>query len=111
MMAPPPMPNSPARMPVTALLTMIAAASQASSPRGTSSNMRISAAGSPGAAGRTSSRGGLHQIDIAVEHERERLGEHLDAGRGLHRVHGEMPAEGARSGHPVKKTEQVAGDG
>ena len=45
-----------------------------------------------------------------VHHLRQRLGEHLDAGAGLHRLGRKHAAERARAGHAAEQAEHVAGD-
>src|SRR6266700_5150607 len=110
MMPPPPMPNRPARMPVTIPPRMIASTSQTISPRETPRNINCTARFEA----RRPSRelgGDVRQIRPAVHHERQRSGEDVRAGAGLHRFGREMAAEGACAGHAAEKAEHVAGDG
>src|ERR1043165_1862632 len=93
MMAPPPMPNRPARMPVTTPPVMIAAASSTSSDHG----MPLSTSGRD-----------VGGFGARVRNKRSRLAQDLRAGAGLDRMRRDMAAEGARAGHPLKQPEHVA---
>src|SRR5579862_5004764 len=103
MTAPPPMPNRPARMPVTTPPAMIAAASQRSSPSGTPEIIE-----SPGSVIETRSRRDVRHIGTRVQYERNRLAQDRNAGAGLDRMRREVATERARAGHRVEQAEQVS---
>src|SRR5256885_9279336 len=102
MIAPPPMPNRPARMPVTRPPAIIANASQASSASGTP--------GIIGCSGKTSLSGcDVRQIRARVHDKTKRLAQHRNAGAGPDGVRGDMAAERARAGHALEQAEDVPG--
>src|SRR5438105_8604277 len=102
------MPNSPASTPVTTPLNRMAAASQASSSADAPRNMPISAdAGSPEG---PSGCGGLGEVDVGVDHERQRLRQDFRAGAGSDRVLGDVAAERARARHAMEQAEHVPSD-
>src|SRR5882724_173650 len=105
MMAPPPMPNSPARMPVTMPPPMIATASQPSSPRGTP-NINGSAWTASEWSGGTSRGGGVRQIGTQVHDQGQRVTQHFHAAAGLDALGRDVAAERARAGHRMEQTEQ-----
>src|SRR5215204_5804568 len=126
MMAPPPTPNSPARRPVTAPPTTMAAASQASSPAGMPSiirplleDVRSGAKPVPTFADRTpgktgpnrpaSRRCGLRHWRWRVHHKVQRLAQDTYAGAGFDGVNGDMPAERTGPRYGAEQSEQVAG--
>src|SRR4051812_49284381 len=94
MIAPPPIPNSPARMPVTTPPAMIAAASSASSDHG----IPVS----------TSSRD-VRGFGAGVHHESGCIAQNLGARAGPHRMRRNVAAEGARAGHALEQPEHMAG--
>src|SRR5256885_810204 len=96
MIAPPPIPNRPARMPVTTPPAMIAAASSASSLSGTPVST----------SGRDVRGFGAH-----VRHEADRLAQDVCARTGLHRMGRNVAAEGTRARHTVEQPEHVTGHG
>src|SRR5947209_17783609 len=93
MIAPPPIPNSPARIPVTTPPAMIAPASSASSENGTPVST----------SGRDVGRGGTR-----VRHQTDRLAQNRHAGTGLDGLRRDVTAERARAGHPLKQAQDVA---
>src|SRR5579862_2074759 len=103
MMPPPPMPNRPAKSPVTTPPPRINSTSQTISPIGLPSTRRP---------GRRNALGGdVRQIVCPVHYQRQRSSH--DRGRCalLDRLGREVPAEGARAGNAAEKAEDVAGDG
>src|SRR3954453_11768997 len=105
MIAPPPIPNRPARKPATTPPVTMAAPSQASSLSGTPENIRMSW-GKPAASSRD-----VRQIRPRVHHETYRLAQDRNAGAGLDGFGGDMTAERARARHAVKHPEDMASHG
>src|SRR5215813_1286345 len=98
MTAPPPMPNRPARIPVTTPPTTMAAASQRSSLSGTA-NMAA-----PDASG------GGDESRSLVRYQCKRLPQHVGAGVGPDTFGRDMATERARPRHRMKQAEHMAGD-
>src|SRR3954468_1697304 len=94
MIAPPPIPNSPARSPETTPPEMMAAASSASSDHG----IPVS----------TSSRD-VRGFGAGVHHESGCIAQKLGAHDGPHRMRRNVAAEGARAGHALEQPEHMAG--
>src|SRR5258707_8072746 len=109
MMAPPPMPNRPARMPVTTPPMTIATASHISSPTGTP-NIEGSAWGIARTGDGRSRRGGVLQFGPRVHDQGERLAQDPRVRAGFHTLGRDMAAERARARHALKQAEQVARD-
>src|SRR5215470_5745471 len=107
MSAPPPMPNRPARMPVTTPPAMISAASSRSSLTGTPRIIRRS----HWLRRQRSRCGGVRHLHIHVHDEGKRVAERCYAGAGLDRLRRQVPAEGARAGDAAEQPEDVARDG
>src|ERR1700752_1640271 len=96
MIAPPPIPNRPARMPVSTPPAMITAASSASSDHG----MPLSTSGRD-----------VRRLGARVDHEADRLAQNLCARAGLHRVRRDVAAEGARARNAMEQAEHVTRHG
>src|SRR5712691_3108472 len=103
MTPPPPMPNSPAIMPVTTPTPAMAAARTASSPIGTPNISMLVPA--------ETSRGGRFGQCGAAGDQAEGIAQHLGAGAGLDRRDRKMAAEGARARHLMEQSHQMAQDG
>src|SRR5690348_8945949 len=103
MIAPPPIPNRPARMPTRMPAPAIQPASSAISLGGYPNTTGSLQSAQRGAA----SGGHVRQIRRAVQHERHRFLQYSNAGARLHRLGREMAAEGARARHGAEKTEHV----
>src|SRR5947209_9060433 len=94
MIAPPPIPNRPARIPVTTPPAMIAPASSGSSEDGTPVST----------SSRDVSRGGTR-----VRHETDRIAQDRNAGARLDGLRRDVKAERARAGHPLEQAKDVPG--
>src|SRR5436305_13816863 len=94
MLAPPPIPNRPARIPVTTPPAMIAPASSASSENGTPVST----------SGRDVGRGGTR-----VRHQTDRLTQNPNAGTGLDGLRRDVAPKCTRAGHPLKQAQDVPG--
>ena len=92
MMAPPPMPNRPARMPTSTPAPAIQSASQTISPSGTPSSMMSWMRG-PKRSG-----GDVRQFGRAVHYQRQCISHDRSVGIGLDRFGRQMAAESARAG-------------
>src|SRR5947209_4187920 len=92
MIAPPPIPNRPAKMPVTIPPAIIAAASSASSDSGTPVS--------------TSGRD-VGRFGAGVRHKRDRLAQNFSAATWLDRVRRNVPPERACARHGMEKAEHV----
>src|SRR3954463_4774719 len=103
MIAPPPMPNSPASTPTRAPPAIISATSQAISLSGIPSK---TFSGSSGAG----SGRGFGEMVAALPQLGKRVEEHADARTGLDGFGGEVPAEGTSARDGAKQAEHVAGD-
>src|SRR5947209_18746858 len=101
MIAPPPMPNRPARMPVTTPPMTIAKASQASSPSGMP--------GIIGCSGENLSGRDMRQLCARVHDEAQRVAQDRNAGARLDGVRRDVAAERARAGHALEQAEDVPG--
>src|SRR6185312_6804635 len=106
MIAPPPMPNRPARMPTRMPAPAIQPASSASSPGGYPNTKGSLQSAQRGAA----SGGHVRQIGPTVQHERHRFLHYSNAGAGLHRLGREMAAESTRARHGAENAEHVPRD-
>src|SRR5947209_3418499 len=95
MIAPPPMPNRPARMPVTRPPATIAKASQASSASGTPVS--------------TSGRN-VGRFAARVPYKADRVAQDPDAGARPHGMRRDVTAEGTCARHPLEQTEQMPRD-
>src|SRR5215469_10736392 len=141
MMPPPPMPNRPARIPVTTPPATISSTSHASSWKGTPKTIGFSAPASvhlrnvrrygvtaPSREKSTAGTGlappirlhdssacdapsGRDRLAPARADARERFGENRGAGARLDRLARQVPAEGARAPHAAEQPQHVAGDG
>src|ERR1044072_4511228 len=96
MIAPPPMPNRPARTPVTTPPAMIAAASSTSSDHG----MLLSTSGR-----------NMRGLGACVDHEIDRLAQHLRVRPRLDRMRRNVTAEGTRARHAVEQPEHMTRHG
>src|SRR5437870_4615462 len=94
MIAPPPIPNRPARIPVTTPPAMIAPASSASSGNGTPVST----------SGRDVGRGGTRG-----RHEIERVTQDRNAGARLDGLRRDVAPKCTRAGHPLKQAQDVPG--
>src|SRR3954463_13145557 len=105
MIAPPPMPNSPARKPASTPPATMTAASQASSLNGIPEIIGTGSA--PGAARRLGCD--VRQIRARVHHEIKRLAQDRNASAGLDGLRRDVTAESARARHALKQAENVPG--
>ena len=108
MIAPPPMPNRPARMPVTTPPATITAASKRELAE---REPKHGCSEDAGSSRRDACRGGLRHFSGLSITSAKRLRQHLGACAGLDRLRREMPAEGARARHAVEQAEHMARDG
>ena len=106
MIAPPPMPNRPARKPASTPPATMIAASQASSPSGTPANI-----GRPSDRWTRNSGRDVRQFGARVHHMGKRVAQDRNAGAGLDGLRRDVAAERARAGHGVEQAEDMARHG
>src|SRR5215831_20356017 len=102
MTAPPPMPKSPARIPLTTPAPRMPATSSMTSPSGTPKSVVVSM---------PPIRSGGCGARRLLAHERERGEERFGVGARLDACGGKVAAERARFRHRVKQADRVARDG
>src|SRR5450759_2689778 len=102
-MAPPPIPNRPARMPTRMPAPAIQSASRTTSPIGYPRIMLPRMKRRLG--------GDVRQIVAGVQHQRQRISHDGSRGRRLDRLGRKMAAKGARARHCAKQAEHMASNG
>src|SRR3954471_8399152 len=93
MIAPPPIPNRPARIPVTTPPTMMAPASSASSESGTP----VSTLGRD-----------VRGLGARARQEVDCIAQHRNASPGLYGMRRDVTAERARARHPLKEAKDMS---